>query len=176
MGAGSYGAAILQKELDHFAKMVEQTPAGALDPMASHYLFHPESAAAKKQVTSRQLAAWQEDPRMSPQALAEREARIAQEAEQLRRQQAEREAANQLAAEQAEQWLQSQRELLAQEAERRRQEQLVAPHSLEVQLDSQAAYAVWAHSLGDRDGLRARISNVTRDPMTARRPPFNLNL
>lgn len=44
----------LQHDLDNFAKMVHQAPAGALDPTSSNYLFHSGSAAAKGTTTQRQ--------------------------------------------------------------------------------------------------------------------------
>jgi hypothetical protein len=175
IGISSYFEAILQKDLDNFARMVELAPTGALDPMSSHYLFHSESAAAKKLVTSKQLAQWQKDPMMSLQALAERQVRITREAEQHQRQQAEREIAKQLRKEQEQQWIREQQALLQHEAERRQQEQLihqaVIRHETEIQLDPRYTYAAWARGLGDKDGLRARIPNFTQDPMTSRRPP-----
>jgi uncharacterized membrane protein len=54
LGAGARFDQVLQHDLDHFARMVEQTPTGALDPESSHYLFHSESAAAKGTTASRQ--------------------------------------------------------------------------------------------------------------------------
>ncbi len=57
--------AVLQKDMDNFARMVEQAPVGALDPMQSHYLFHDRSATAKGKATERQQAAMQQDPMMS---------------------------------------------------------------------------------------------------------------
>jgi len=175
MGISSYFELILQKDLHNFACLVEQAPPDALDPMSSHYLFHSESAAAKKLITSKQLAAWQEDPMMSPQALAERQARIEHEAEQRQHQQIESEAARQLRQEQEQQLKQNQQALLEHEAERRRQEllagQTVLHHVTEVSLDPRYTYAAWARGLGDKDGLRARIPNFTQDPMTSRRPP-----
>ena len=175
VGITSHFELILQKDLHNFARMVEQAPSGALDPMSSHYLFHSESAATKKLVTSKQLAAWQEDPTMSLQALAERQVRIEREAEQLRHQQAERETARRLREEQEQQSMRKQQALLKREAERRGQEllarQTVLRHTTEVQLDPRHTYAAWARSLGDKDGWRARIPNFTQDPMTSRRPP-----
>ena len=44
----------LQHDLDNFAKMVQQAPAGSLDPTSSHYLFHSGSAATKGTTTKRQ--------------------------------------------------------------------------------------------------------------------------
>ncbi len=54
LGAGKRFNNVLQHDLDNFARMVEQAPAGALDPTSSNYLFHSGSAAAKGTTTSRQ--------------------------------------------------------------------------------------------------------------------------
>ena len=54
LGAGSRFDAVLQHDLDNFARMVDQAPPGALDPTSSNYLFHSGSAAAKGTTTSRQ--------------------------------------------------------------------------------------------------------------------------
>ena len=51
LGAGGQFERRLQHDLQHFAKMVEQAPPGALDPTSSSYLFHAESAASKGQTT-----------------------------------------------------------------------------------------------------------------------------
>jgi len=54
LGAGSHFEQALQNDLNHFAKMVDEAPSGALDPTSSNYLFHPESAAAKGRTTDQQ--------------------------------------------------------------------------------------------------------------------------
>jgi uncharacterized membrane protein len=54
LGAGSRFDSVLQHDLDNFARMVDQAPAGALDPTSSNYLFHSGSAAAKGTTTNRQ--------------------------------------------------------------------------------------------------------------------------
>jgi uncharacterized membrane protein len=54
LGAGSRFDNVLQHDLDNFARMVAQAPAGALDPTSSNYLFHSGSAASKGTTTSRQ--------------------------------------------------------------------------------------------------------------------------
>ena len=56
LGVGKHFENALQKDLNHFAEMVSQTPGGALDPTSSHYLFHPESAASRGTTTERQNA------------------------------------------------------------------------------------------------------------------------
>jgi len=54
LGAGSRFDAVLQHDMDNFARMVDNAPPGALDPTSSNYLFHSGSAAAKGTTTSRQ--------------------------------------------------------------------------------------------------------------------------
>jgi uncharacterized membrane protein len=54
LGAGSRFDKVLQHDLDNFARMVDQAPAGVLDPTSSNYLFHADSAAAKGTTTGRQ--------------------------------------------------------------------------------------------------------------------------
>lgn len=53
-GVGSRFQTALEHDLTHFANLVEQAPAGALDPNSSNYIFHADSAASKGQTTSRQ--------------------------------------------------------------------------------------------------------------------------
>jgi uncharacterized membrane protein len=62
LGGGSHFENALQSDLTHFAQMVDQAPAGALDPTSSHYLFHADSAAGKGQTTSKQNESMQNDP------------------------------------------------------------------------------------------------------------------
>jgi uncharacterized membrane protein len=54
LGAGGQFERRLQHDLDHFAAMVEQAPAGALDPASSAYLFHSDSAAGRGATTTAQ--------------------------------------------------------------------------------------------------------------------------
>ena len=54
LGVGKRFQQRLQEDLDHFARMVERTPGGALDPMASTYIFHEDSAAARGETTDAQ--------------------------------------------------------------------------------------------------------------------------
>jgi uncharacterized membrane protein len=61
LGAGSRFDAVLQHDLDNFARMVAQAPVGALDPTSSNYLFHSGSAAAKGTTTSRQNETMSDD-------------------------------------------------------------------------------------------------------------------
>jgi uncharacterized membrane protein len=57
----------LQDDLNHFARMVDQAPPGALDPTSSNYLFHPSSAAAKGTTTPRQNETMYDDPKQRTQ-------------------------------------------------------------------------------------------------------------
>jgi len=54
LGAGKSLEKALQHDLEQFARMVEEAPAGALDPESSHYLFNEESAAARGKTTKAQ--------------------------------------------------------------------------------------------------------------------------
>jgi len=180
--AGSYFEIILKEDLARFAMMVEQAPPGALDPMSSHYLFQPQSAATLKAITTRQNDAWAHDPQMSPEALAERRARIAQETlEQQKAEQVRLEAEKQrrLQEHQAEQ---EQRALIERETAKRLQEQREREAAL-AQLASQQREAHPVHdtlggrnaskdrtAFGDRDGLRPRHPKYEQSPMTARYP------
>ncbi|TMD64529.1 MAG: SRPBCC family protein [Chloroflexi bacterium] len=56
LGGDSRFDAVLQEDLNHFARMVEQAPPGALNPMSSHYLFHSDSSVAQGTTTDRQKA------------------------------------------------------------------------------------------------------------------------
>ncbi len=61
LGAGRRFEAKLQEDLDQFAQMVAQAPAGALDPESSAYLFHADSAALRGDTTQAQEATMDED-------------------------------------------------------------------------------------------------------------------
>src|SRR6266513_2604535 len=93
LGGDSHFDTVLQKDLNHFARMVEQAPPGALDPMSSHYLFHSDSAVAQGTTTDRQNASMEHDPMMNQQAMEERHARIGREAATQRQAAAEQQAA-----------------------------------------------------------------------------------
>ncbi len=54
VGIGKRFDAALQEDLDHFARMVDQAPPGALDPLSSDYLFRQGSAATTGTTTDRQ--------------------------------------------------------------------------------------------------------------------------
>jgi hypothetical protein len=67
LGVGSRFDKVLQDDLNHFARMVDQAPPGALDPTSSNYLFHSGSAAAKGTTTSRQNETMYDDPNQRKQ-------------------------------------------------------------------------------------------------------------
>jgi len=56
LGVGQHFQSALQEDLDHFARMVQSAPPGALDPTSSSYLFNQRSAAALGDTTDRQDA------------------------------------------------------------------------------------------------------------------------
>jgi hypothetical protein len=180
--AGSYFDIILKEDLEHFAHMVEQAPPGALDPMSSHYLFHAQSAATLKAVTSRQTNAMAKDPQMRPEALAERRTRIEQEArERHTREQAEIEAEKQRRM-QEKQAQESHNSIVERETAKRLQEQREREVLL-AQIEAEQRVAHPVHdtlggrnaskdrtAFGDRDGLRPRHPKYEQSPMTARYP------
>jgi hypothetical protein len=173
-GGNAYFDEALHKDLQHFARMVELAPAGALDPMSSHYLFHDESATMKGEITLKQRAVMARDPMMSSHAMAQREAKIALETRETERIRAEQEAERKRLIDQERQLQQEQEIILSQEAIRRQQERAERAEAQRkadaVPLDPRYSYAALAHSLGDKDGLRARFPNFAQDPMTSRRP------
>jgi len=56
LGAGKRFEQALHHDLMNFAKMVDQAPAGALDPTSSNYLFNSDSAAGEGKTTPEQNA------------------------------------------------------------------------------------------------------------------------
>jgi ribosome-associated toxin RatA of RatAB toxin-antitoxin module len=182
LGVNSYFEAMLQQELNNFARMVEEAPSGALDPMSSHYLFHDNSAVRTQTVTKRQQEAMERDPMMSAEALTEREAKIQGEREQKRKAEQERETELQRKSEIERKATEELRQQLAQEAERRRQEeeqirqtlltrsqQRTVPDPAYNTLGGRGA-AMDRTSLGERDALRPRYPDYHQDPMTSRSP------
>jgi hypothetical protein len=182
LGGHSYFDSILREDLTHFARMVELAPPGALDPMSSHYLFHKGSAFAKGILTRRQRLLIEGDPRMSPQALAERQSRIEYEAAMQRAAQQEREAAERQRRElERAAWLEQQT-LLEQEAAKRLAEQkereallleeaakLREPDPMYDTLGGRGP-AMERTAMGERDGRRQRYPEHEQDPMTSRLP------
>jgi len=174
LGINAYFDAILQKNLAHFARMVEETPSGEFDPMSSHYLFHKESAFSRGEVTAHQKMAMDNDPMMNAQVLKQRQTRVEEETRSKQRLESEHAKAQQQKREHEQRLRQEQRELLRREAEKKRQTQLTGQGTrrtaLAAPLDPRHTYAALARGLGDKDGLRARIPNFAQDPMTSRRP------
>lgn len=183
LGGNTYFARILQEDLNHFAAMVEQAPAGALDPMSSHYLFHKESAVTRGETTERQKAMMASDPRMSSEALAERNSRVEQEAAARREAQQSREQELLQRREQRRKAEQEQRKLMEREQARRLQEQrerAVALAQAAVQYDPHPIHdtiggrnaSLDRTAFGDQDSRRPRHPKHEEDPMTARHPNF----
>jgi len=182
LGVGSRIEAALKEDLAHFARMVEQTPVEALEPMASHYLFHPRSAVASETITPRYKRAMRQDSRMSADTLAERQSRIEREREQQRITQQERMRAEQERREREQQATRQQQELLAQEALKRMQEQKELAEEQALRASEQRVWHPVYDTLGgrdasrertafgDRDGFRPRHPEYERSPMSARYP------
>jgi uncharacterized membrane protein len=182
VGVDSRFGETLQRDLEHFAQMVEQAPPGVLDPMQSHSLFHSESATAKGTITQQQRESMAHDPMMSAEALEQRDATIQQQAAQqqqaVQQQQAEQElqiARQQQAAAEQEQALRRQAEQNRQQA----QQQAAAeaerptvkdmPHPVYDTLGGRNA-SMPATTLGDRDARNERFPGYSEDPMLARAP------
>ena len=174
-------SALLRQELYHFARVVEQTPPGELDPMRSHYLFHPDSAYARGMLTTRQKLAMRRDPRMRLWALEERRARIERERSEWERVQKEREESRRRQRERELALLREQHERLARKSERRSQEerarlealqQAAQPRPLDPVYDTIGGRnaALGRTAAGDRDGLRRRFPGYESDPMISRYP------
>ncbi|HEV2662649.1 MAG TPA: hypothetical protein VGU68_18735, partial [Ktedonobacteraceae bacterium] len=184
LGGGSLFDTILKEDLHHFAQMVEQAAPGALNPMSSHYLFHPRSAVASKATTPRQNRAMQQDPQMSPEALAERQARIEREKAEQRRAQQEQEVNEKRRRELEQQAIRDRQVILEQVAARRRQEEQARAEEEELARLTQqnrVFHPVYdtiggrnasrdGTALGDRDAIRPRHLHYEQDPMTARYP------
>ena len=182
LGIGGRIEAMLKEDLAHFARMVQQTPPESLEPMASHYLFHPRSAVTSKTITQQYAKAMLQDPRMSADALAERRASIEREQAQQRTREQEHALAEQERRERERQAMRQHQEILAQEALKRLQEQKELE---EEQARRAQERRVWhpvydtlggrdasrdRTAFGDRDGIRPRHPEYERSPMSARYP------
>jgi uncharacterized membrane protein len=186
LGAGSRFEAALQEDLNNFARMVEQAPPGALDPMSSHYLFHGGSAAATGTTTHRQDAAVANDPMMSREALYEREARIKQETEEQREAQRAQESEAQHEAEikqKATMELEARmKQAVQQENEARKQREVEAQRQAELAREAREQQdatsgtlggrdaSIPAGPLGDRDARTERYPGYEASPMASRHP------
>lgn len=179
----------LQRDLEHFAHMVEQTPAGVEDPMWSHYLFHPECAVATGTTTQRQNIAMKQDPMMDPQALQERESAIQRDRAAIKAAEQERQARRAQDLAQQQRVAQEQRVALERQAalKRRAREELEAARlqQLEQERIARSDPEVWEAlnvqatlggrnasldraPFGDRDARCSRFPSVEQDIMGAR--------
>ena len=181
LGIDNYFDALLQQELHHFARMVEEAPDGALDPMSSHYLFHENSAMARKEVTERQSAAMASDPMMSKQALVERQAKIEQEKMQRQQVESNRAETQRRLAELERVAEQELKMRLEQVAARRHEEQQARKALLAASEEKPVPDPVYntlggrnasldRTAFGDKDALRPRHLNHLQDPMISRQP------
>jgi hypothetical protein len=184
LGANEYFDSVLREDLQHFARMAEQAPPGALDPMSSHYLFHEKSAFARGAVTRHQREAMARDPRMSPEALAQRKARLELEQAQAHQASSERAAMEKSRAELAQRAMLEQKTLLEREMARRSQEQMERDAAAYDSLPPRVHHPVYdtvvgrdasrdRTAMGDRDGIRTRHPGYEQDPMIARFPLGN---
>ncbi|GHO66583.1 hypothetical protein KSC_054750 [Ktedonobacter sp. SOSP1-52] len=184
LGVNSYIDTVLQTELTHIARMVEEAPEGALDPMSSHYLFHKESVVSRGEMTERQRLSMQHDPMMTTQALAEREQRIAREKDRKQRELQQASEVTRLRLEREKQA----REAFLKSLEEARQEKLQAMANViaDEPLENYAPHPVYdtlggrhagleRTNFGDKDSLRPRYPWYTQDPMMSRLPPKEKN-
>ncbi|HCI82561.1 MAG TPA: hypothetical protein DHW02_23035 [Ktedonobacter sp.] len=180
LGVGSRFEQELQNDLNHFARMVEQSPSNALDPMQSHYLFHTESAVAKGTATGQQQSSMQHDPMMSNEALTTRDTTIRQQAEQEQQRRQEQDTRQQQAAAEQEQASREQSAALQKQADidaQTRREQAAQeqpstptePNPVHDTIGGRNA-AMPRNSFGDQDARGERFPGYTSDPMTGRAP------
>jgi hypothetical protein len=176
----------LQEDLHRFARMVEEAPPGALDPMSSSYLFHNESAVATGTTTDRQISSMEHDPMMSAQALQERSNRVEQEvaarhqAANERQAAIEQQAANEQQARAEQQAALSQQAALDaqdaktrqadQEVDARRQQELTGEQDPVLGTLGGRNASVPNTPLGDRDSPRARFPEYQLSPDESRSP------
>ena len=189
LGGDSHFDTVLQKDLNHFARMVEQAPPGALDPMSSHYLFHSDSAVAQGTTTERQNASMAQDPMMNEQAKAERQERIEREAATQRQAAEEQQKSSEHQAALQRQAAMEQQAALEHQSARNQQEALEQQKAMEQQAAREQAAranqdsvhgtlggrnASMPHTpLGDRDASRDRHPLHEQDPMVTRDPRLN---
>ena len=186
LGGDSKFEDALQNDLNHFARMVEQAPPGALDPMSSHYLFHSDSAVAQGTTTDRQDASMGRDPMMEQRAMAQRQSRIEREAAGQRQAEEERQKSGEQQAAQQHQVATEQRAALEEQAARNQQEALEQQKAMEEQAAREQAAladqdtvhgtlggrsASLPHTpLGDRDARGERHPQYEQGPMVSRDP------
>lgn len=185
LGIDSHFDNVLRQDLQHFATMVEQAPAEALDPMQSHYLWHADSALARGAVTAQQQASMSNDPMMSREALRARERTI--ERENAEQQQAEQErTAAQVQHQQLEQHAaeeqtkalrqQAEEDQRAMQAQRQQQPtQPTEPHPIYDTIGGRNA-SMERTAFGDQDAQRERFPLYYQDPMMSHAPEKRPNM
>ncbi|MBV9712617.1 MAG: hypothetical protein JO011_17070, partial [Ktedonobacteraceae bacterium] len=171
----------LQKDLDHFAQMVEQAPAGALDPMQSHYLFHDKSVAAKGKITDRQQESMQQDPMMTSEALQARNATLTRETSEAQEAAHEREEQRARQKEEGQRAAHDQEEALRHQEEQNRSELAQQQANVQDRAQQRELDPVYdtiggrnasmeRTTLGDQDARSERFPNYHADPMLSRAP------
>jgi hypothetical protein len=174
-----YFAEILRRDLNNFARMVEEAPPGALDPMQSHYLFHENSAAAKNDLTPRQKESMQADPMMSDNALQARSRTVQEEEQQQQEAHQQQEMALQQEHQRQQAAIQQQEEVLRRQAESdvasqvsRIQPEEEPERPLDPVYDTIGGRnaSMDRTAIGDKDGRTERFPEHYRDPMTSRAP------
>ena len=173
LGVNTHFEKSLQQDLEHFARMVEQAPPGAEDPMASSYLFHEDSAVSTGHVTERQRASMSDDPMMSQQAIHEREQMLARAAQTNQQAQSEREQLQERQLQQQQQAMHDMQAALQRQAESERlsqqepREETESPSPAPTTLGGRGA-EVPNRALGDLDARTQRYPDYERDDMRAR--------
>jgi len=173
LGVNTHFEKSLQQDLEHFARMVEQAPPGAEDPMASSYLFHEDSAVSTGHVTERQRASMSDDPMMSQQAIHEREQMLARAAQTNQQAQSEREQLQERQLQQQQQAMHDMQAALQRQAESERlsqqepREETESPSPPSTTLGGRGA-EVPNRALGDLDARTQRYPDYERDDMRAR--------
>lgn len=172
LGINTYFDKSLQRDLEHFAHMVEQAPHGAEDPMASSYLFHEESAVHEGHATERQHTSMSNDPMMSQPAMQEREQALAHETEARQQAQSERHSLQERQMQQQQQAMQDMQAALQHQAE---SEQLLQQEAAEETEYSPPPSTLGGRgaeiankALGDLDAWAQRYPGYEKDDMRAR--------
>ena len=180
LGIGTRFEQELQNDLNHFSRMVQQSPLDALDPMQSHYLFHKDSAVAKGSATGQQQSSMQRDPMMSNEALSTRDTTIKQQAAQEQQRHQEQDTRQQHMVAEQEQASREQSAALQHQANidaQTRREQAAQfqpstptePNPVHDTIGGRNA-AMPRNSFGDQDARSERFPGYTSDPMTGRAP------
>ncbi len=181
LGFGSHFDTVLQKDLDHFAHMVEQAPAGALDPMQSHYLFHDESMITKGQTTDRQQESMQQDPMMTSEALQARNTTLTRETSEAQQAAREQEEQGVRQKEQEQTTATNQEDALRRQDEQNQRELAQQQASVQDSAQQRELDPVYdtiggrnasmeRSPFGDQDARSERFPNYHVDPMLSRAP------